>query len=127
MTKTRKLLIVEVEPRKEDTLFTSTPKQFGLSAVSAHLAKLSGSEFADYGRNLDTVAKARAWLTDERNWFKSNMFIIRWDGLTPTVSEHHGKRLQNEPWDDGLAEVVVVRQQGIRAGHQDTEEQDVIE
>lgn len=68
-----------------------------------------------FGYNLDTVAKARQWLTHPQNWFKSTLFIIKWDGLVPRIAEHHGQRLVNEPLDNGLAEVVVTEQRKRRA------------
>lgn len=67
-----------------------------------------------FGYNLDTVTKARQWLTNPQNWFRSNLFIIKWDGLLPRISEHHGQRLINEPWDNGLPEVVVMEQRNRR-------------
>ena len=76
----------------------------------------------EFGRNLDTVVKARQWLTNPYNWHDSNMWIVRWDGLLPTVSRTHGKRLINEPNDNGLPEVIVREQRNIRMGHKDKEE-----
>ena len=67
-----------------------------------------------FGYGLDTVQKARQWLTNPQNWFKSNLFIIKWDGLLPRICEQHGQRLINEPWDDGLAHTVMVEQRKRR-------------
>lgn len=67
-----------------------------------------------FGYGLDTVEKARRWITNPKNWFKSELFILRWDGLLPRVCERHGKRLLNEPWDNGLAELVVMEQANRR-------------
>lgn len=55
-----------------------------------------------FGRNLDTLEKARQWLTNPHNWHHTRLFILQWNGLLPTVSEEHGKRLIREPWDSGL-------------------------
>ena len=57
--------------------------------------------------DLDTIAGARAWLTDPNNWHESQLFILKWQGLTPTVMARHGQRLIDEPWDDGLPWAVV--------------------
>lgn len=93
------------------------------------LAKLTGEQFTNYGRNLDTVPRAWAWLADRRNWFKGQMWIIRWDGLTPTITENHGEKLTQGPpvGDPGLAECVVVGQVSRRAGAKDIEEESVVE
>lgn len=68
-----------------------------------------------FGYNLDTVEKARRWLTHPQNWFRSELFIIRWNGLLPMISEKHGRRLIAEPWDNGLPEVVVWEQRKRRS------------
>lgn len=70
----------------------------------------------EFGLSLDTVAKAREWLTNPNNWFESTVFILKWDGLLPKVSARHGQRLVDEPWDDGLAQVVVREQVRLRRG-----------
>jgi len=70
----------------------------------------------DFGRNLDTLEKARLWLTNPHNWHKSELYILKWNGLLPTVSESHGRRLTVETWDDGLPWCVVTKQRDIRAG-----------
>lgn len=95
----RKLLIVDISGE-------STAKQ------NVQVEKLSD----DFGRNLDTIAKARKWLTNPYNWHDGNIFIIKWDGLLCTVSRAHGQRLVDEPWDNGLPEVVVREQIRIRQG-----------
>lgn len=77
-----------------------------------------------FGYNLDTVAKARQWLTHPQNWFRSELFILRWDGLLPRISERHGRRLINEPWDNGLPEVVVWEQRQRRKKKDSGEEID---
>ena len=56
----------------------------------------------EFGRNLDTLEKARLWLTNPNNWHESRLYILKWDGLRCTVSRDHGERLRREPWDDGL-------------------------
>ena len=66
------------------------------------------------GYELDTVEKARQWLTHPSNWFKSGLFILKWDGLVPRIAETHGKRLIAEPYDDGLPSVVVFEQRRRR-------------
>jgi len=71
---------------------------------------------AEFGKNLDTVEKARQWLTNPFNWHTGNIYIIKWDGLTPTVCERHGRRLVNEPEDNGLPAVIVRHQRDLRAG-----------
>lgn len=73
----------------------------------------------DFGRNLDSVAKARKWLTNPHNWHEGRLFTIKWNGLLPTVSRHHGMRLIKETWDDGLPMVVIRWQHDIRTGKKD--------
>lgn len=76
----------------------------------------------EFGRNLDTVEKARKWLTNPHTWRDSNTYIIYWDGIVPHISSHHGRRLLEETWDNGLPEVVVREQRRIRSGgKQETE------
>ena len=55
-----------------------------------------------FGRNLDTLEKARLWLTNPHNWHSSKLFILKWDGMNVTISETHGMRLIREHWDNGL-------------------------
>jgi hypothetical protein len=57
--------------------------------------------------DLDTITGARAWLVDPKHWHESRLFILKWDGLLPTVMNEHGRRLIAEPWDDGLPWAVV--------------------
>jgi len=70
----------------------------------------------DFGRNLDTIAKARLWLTNPFNWHESNMYVLKWNGLIPSVNRNHGMNLVNEPHDDGLPIVVVRQQRDIKNG-----------
>lgn len=70
----------------------------------------------EFGLDLSTVARARQWLTNPHNWHDGNIFILRWDGLVPTVNRTHGMRLVEEPWDDGLPLVVVMEQRRLRQG-----------
>ena len=78
----------------------------------------------EFGRNLDTVAKARQWLTNPHNWHEGFSWIIRWNGLLPTVNSTHGMRLVNEPWDDSLPLVVVRQQYDIRNGKKEPDQFD---
>jgi hypothetical protein len=70
----------------------------------------------DFGRNLDTLEKARLWLTNPHNWHQSSLFIMKWNGLLCSVSREHGQRLLAEPWDDGLPWAAVYGQRQIREG-----------
>lgn len=63
-----------------------------------------------FGRNLDTLEKARRWLTNPHNWHDSKLFILKWDGLLCTVMREHAVKLLREPWDDGLPWCVVYEQ-----------------
>jgi hypothetical protein len=63
-----------------------------------------------FGRNLDTLEKARLWLTNPHNWHSSSLFILKWDGLIPTVDVVHAKLLLDNPQDDGLPWCVVFGQ-----------------
>lgn len=67
-----------------------------------------------FGRSLDTLEKARLWLTNPHNWHESRLFILKWNGLLPTISREHGMRLQREWWDDGLPWCVVYEQRKRR-------------
>ena len=70
----------------------------------------------DFGRNLDTLEKARLWLTNPHNWHESRLYTLKWNGLLCTVSREHGRRLVEEPWDNGLPWAVVYGQRQIREG-----------
>ena len=72
-----------------------------------------------FGRNLDTLEKARLWLTNPHNWHTGKLFILRWDGLIPTIMEDHARNLIKNPQDDGLPWCVVFgqgkrRERGVR-------------
>ncbi len=67
-----------------------------------------------FGRNLDTLEKARLWLTNPHNWHTSKLFILKWNGLLCTVNEEHGRRLIEETWDDGLPWCVAYGQERRR-------------
>ena len=71
----------------------------------------------DFGKKLDTPTKARIWLTNPHNWHSTHLYILRWDGLLPTVNHEEGLRLLREPWDMGLPEVAVWLQRELRRGH----------
>lgn len=77
----------------------------------------------DFGRNLDTVKKARQWLTNPHNWHENENFVLKWDGLLCTVCKKHGKRLIEEMNDNGLPEVVVREQMRIRRGGRSDKEE----
>lgn len=117
MAKARKLLIVDLTDDSPAAIkvIEKTVEQVKLSA-------LTGSAFAEYGRDLSTVARARAWLTDSRNWFSGQMYIIKWDGIVPKICSNQGQKLIDEPWDNGLPEVVAVGQRNIREGKREKEE-----
>jgi len=74
------------------------------------------------GYELDTVEKARRWLTDPAHWHDDDFFILKWEGLLPTVMTRHGERLVAEPWDDGLPMVVVQGQAERRRKREKGEE-----
>ena len=67
-----------------------------------------------FGRNLDTIAKARQWLCNPHNWHHSNLFILKWNGLLCTVDRRHGERVWRETWDDGLPWAVCYEQKRRR-------------
>lgn len=71
---------------------------------------------ASFARNLDTVEKAREWLTNPCSWRDGGLFILKWDGLVPYVSKEHGKRLRIETWDNDIPITVVRTQMKIREG-----------
>jgi hypothetical protein len=83
----------------------------GAVAAEATVARMPES----FGRNLDTLEKARLWLTNPHNWHSSRMFIIKWNGLVPSINEGHARRLMAETWDDGLPWSVVYEQRRRKA------------
>ncbi len=70
----------------------------------------------DFGRNLDTVEKARQWLTNPHNWHDGQIIVVKWTGLLCTLSKDRGLRLFKETWDNGLPEVIVREQIRLRKG-----------
>jgi hypothetical protein len=70
----------------------------------------------EFGRKLDTLEKARRWLTNPHNWFVGNLYVLKWDGVFPKVRADHGMRLIEETWDWDLCGVVVRQQKRIREG-----------
>jgi hypothetical protein len=55
------------------------------------------------------LADVREWLHRPENQFKSDVFIIRWDGHTPSISTGpHRNRLLDLDEDNGLASVVLI-------------------
>jgi len=86
--------------------------EIGITTAPTNVEPLS----EDFGRNLDTLEKARLWLTNHHNWHSSNLFILKWNGLLCTVSREHGQRLLVEHWDDGLPWAVLYGQRQIRSG-----------
>jgi hypothetical protein len=72
-----------------------------------------------FGRDLDTLEKARLWLTNPHNWHTGKLFILKWNGLLCSIMEEHGKRLLDNPQDNGLPWCAVYgqkqrRERGIR-------------
>jgi hypothetical protein len=57
--------------------------------------------------NLDTIEGARTWLLNPHNWFRGTLFILKWEGLVPTVAQSHAETLWREPWNDDLPWCVV--------------------
>ena len=70
----------------------------------------------EFGRNLDTLERARQWLSNPHNWHTSKLYILRWNGLLCTVQDERAKRMIAEPWDDGLPWAAVYGQREIRSG-----------
>ena len=67
-----------------------------------------------FGRNLDTLEKARQWLTNPHNWHLGTLAILKWNGLLCTIRQDHGERLLKEPFDGGLPWCVVTEQRARR-------------
>jgi hypothetical protein len=55
-----------------------------------------------FGRNLDTLEKARQWLINPHNWHGGSLFILKWDGLLCTIKKEHALKLIDNPQDMGL-------------------------
>ena len=77
-----------------------------------------------FGRNLDTLEKARLWATNPNNWHEGKLFMVKWDGLLCTVSREVGFRLLAEPWDDGIPWAIMYGQSVRRAKRERGEELD---
>ena len=77
-----------------------------------------------FGRNLDTLEKARLWATNPNNWHESRLFVIKWDGLLCTVMRDHGQRLLVETFDDGIPWCIMYGQSLRRAKRERGEELD---
>ena len=77
-----------------------------------------------FGRNLDTLEKARLWATNPNNWHEGKLFLVKWDGLLCTVSREVGLRLQVETWDNGIPWAIMYGQSVRRAKRERGEELD---
>ena len=105
--KTRRMKIIDVD----------------VTAPSAFVSKKNSPILSeDFGKNLDTVQKARTWLTNPHNWHESHMSIIRWNGLLCTVNKEIAIQLLDNPQDNSLPEVVVREQIRLRKGGKIQEE-----
>jgi hypothetical protein len=69
---------------------------------------------ASLGSNLDTVEKARTWLTHPSNWFKSTLFIVKWDGYVPYINAKHARDLLANPSDDFMLRVIMTHQKMLK-------------
>lgn len=56
--------------------------------------------------DLNSVQDVLDWLNVPENQFKSNLFIVKWDGHTPKIAERKLYDLNN-PDDRGLAQVIL--------------------
>ena len=80
----------------------------GEQHLELHPTKLNTAPLHEsFGRNLDTLEKARLWLTNPHNWHNGTLFILKWDGLLCTVMKEQGERLIRQPHDQGLPWCVV--------------------
>lgn len=77
-----------------------------------------------FGRELDTLERARQWLTNPHNWHDTKMFILKWDGLVCTINKEHAVRLIREWWDDGLPWAACYEQRRRRLRGAGTEGED---
>lgn len=68
----------------------------------------------ELGKNLQNLDDAKRWLLHPSNWHDSRVFILKWDGLVPTLSRYHGERLLREEWDTGILEVAVRHQYALK-------------
>lgn len=75
---------------------------------------------------LHTEAEARAWLSDPRNWHESEVYVLRWCGLSPTVTRRIGVKLAaGEP--SSLPAFVAGEQARMRLRGRDEEEKEATE
>jgi len=100
--KKRRFIIVDVDDGKAAKFFPTKENTPPLSD--------------EFGRNLDTIAKARQWLINPHNWLDQDSFVVKWDGLIVKICRRHGIRLFEEPNDLGLPEVIVREQIRLRKG-----------
>jgi hypothetical protein len=77
---------------------------------------------AKLGGNLNTIEDARRWLLHPSNWFEGRTYIIKWDGLVPTICKEHAERLVREHWDTGMYEVVVRHQLSLKRRGKDRDD-----
>lgn len=73
-----------------------------------------------FGRNLDSEAKALEWLSNPWNWHESQLFVLKWNNLIPSVTFVEGRRMAQRPCDSGIAWAAWWTQRRKKAGKDDS-------
>ena len=75
----------------------------------------------DY-KNIDNLDKLCNWLYDSKNWFNSNLDIVKINGSIPSISKFHvWKIAPNSPYKKEILEVIFTMMQNKRNGKLDEE------
>lgn len=74
------------------------------------------------GANLMTIEDGKRWLLHPSNWHDGQIYIVKWNGLVPTLSRVHAERLVREHWDNGMYEVVVRHQLSLKRRGKDRDD-----
>ena len=65
--------------------------------------------------DLDTIAGCREWLSHPSNWMRTELFIIRFEGLLPKISSFHAWKLAPDCGEaKGMIEVVISERRNRR-------------
>ena len=75
----------------------------------------------ELGRDLKSIEDAHRWLSHPSNWIKSQLFIIKWDGVVPYIEESRGMELLREGFDKSIL-LSVISQQRERKSREDPDE-----
>lgn len=77
----------------------------------------------ELGRNLETIEDVDTWLSHPSNWFRGQIYIIRWDGCVPMISEEQAWQLAPGSFSRDMMLKVVLseHQRRKRGGYKESE------